>query len=508
MRVKLFTLLAICSLLVASICLSIVQAQELRFGGANAGEYWLFVDRSLDSLNYKEHLEDKLKLSMNYGDLTLGGVFFMWNPSQPNPNHLNYIDYNIDYNNELIDILFGTYYSTFGRGLVLNQFLDEDFKQDNSIYGIMGKFDYFNSELSILAGRPRNIFFEQNSYKIKNDSTDQIRGIDFNTNLVPKVNLGARYVRVNRSIDLTPKAFTELFGGNAGVNIGAYQGYLEYARQLGCYPVIGGRLTGTGILFTSSLSLSGFGATVQFMDYDSIGAGGSGYRYNEPPTPIKSGISVNRGTDEIGYGISLNYSPMDNLNVELSDNKITTHDYSLNKFKQIFIVNNTMQGVTEQIVKVKANPNPNLEILGTVERLLKQQIELPIQKKTETKPYLSTTYNFGQFFVEGEYEINFISADTSRYFDNSLTLSVGKSEHFTFTVRYQIRNRTPDWLVALKKIGPEKTWPMAELSLDLTSKQNLRIRVGAEQGGLVCSGGVCRFEEPFKGVKVVLTSLF
>jgi hypothetical protein len=49
---------------------------------------------------------------------------------------------------------------------------------------------------------------------------------------------------------------------------------------------------------------------------------------------------------------------------------------------------------------------------------------------------------------------------------------------------------------------------MAELSVDLTSKQNLRIRVGAEQGGLVCSGGVCRFEEPFKGIKVVLTSLF
>jgi hypothetical protein len=167
-----------------------------------------------------------------------------------------------------------------------------------------------------------------------------------------------------------------------------------------------------------------------------------------------------------------------------------------------------MQGVTEQIVKVKANPNQDLEILGTLERVLEQQIELPIQKKIETKPYLGTTYNFGQFFVEGEYEMNFISADTSRYFDNSLAISVGKSELFSLTLKYQIRNRTPDWLVAMKKIGPEKTWPMAELSVDLTSKQNLRIRVGAEQGGLVCSGGVCRFEEPFKGIKVVLTSLF
>jgi len=488
--------------------LNTLKAQELNFSGANAGEYWLFVDPSLDSLNYKEHLEDKLKLSMSYGDLTLRGIFFTWNPSQPNPNHLNYIDYNIEYNNEPIDILYGTYYATFGRGLVLNQFLDEDFKQDNSIYGIKGTFNYFKSQLSILAGRPRNIFFEENSYKVKNDTTDQIRGIDFTTSLVPKVNLGGRYVRINRKNDLTPKSFDELFGGNADVVVGPYEGYLEYARRHGSYPFIGGRLNGNGLLFTSSLALAGLGASVQFMDYDSIGSGGGSYRYNEPPTPIKSGISVNRGTDEIGYGLTLNYSPLDNLNVELSSNKLSTHDYSLNKFKQIFVTNNTMQGVEEQIIKVKANPNTELEILGEVDRLVKQQIELPIVKKTETKPYLGATYNFGELFLEGEYEIDFEQADTSKYFDNSLAVSVGKSELFSFTLKYEIRNRAPEWLVASKKIGPETSWPMAELSLDLTSKTNLRIRVGAEKGGLVCSGGVCRFEEPFKGVKVVLTTIF
>ena len=64
----------------------------------------------------------------------------------------------------------------------------------------------------------------------------------------------------------------------------------------------------------------------------------------------------------------------------------------------------------------------------------------------------------------------------------------------------------PDWLIP--KLGDETGWPMVELSLDLTNRHNLRLRVGAEKGGLVCSGGVCRFEEPFKGVKLVLTSIF
>lgn len=482
--------------LLLSLTFLIAQEQNITLGGANAGEYWLFVDSKLDSANYKEHIEDKLKLSLNYGDLTLRSIFFTWNPSHPNPNRLNYIDYLIEYDNEPVDILYGTYYTTFGRGLVLNQFLDEDFRNDNSIYGPKATFKFFNSELAILAGEPRNIFFEENTYKIKNDTTDQIRGINFETKLpLPEgfsLDVGGRYVRYNRRIDLTPKSFTELFGGNIGITIGPYEGYFEYARQLGCRPVLGGRLTGDGILFTSNFSLSGLGIVFQIMNYDSIGFGGAGYRYNEPPTPIKSGISVNRGTDEFGYGTSVNYSPLDNLNFEANYNSIKTHDKT--------------QGVLEQILKVKSDPSENLEILGAIERLVKEQIELPVNKKTEFKPWVEATYNFGEFFLEAGYEHNFITTDTSKYYDHALSVSVGKPELFQFTLRYERRNQTPIWLV--HKLGTEKSWPLAELSLDITNKHNLRIRVGGEKGGLVCSGGVCRFEEPFKGVKVVLTSIF
>jgi hypothetical protein len=482
-----------------------LSAQNIQLSGANAGEYWLFIDKKLDSTNYKDHFEDKLKLSLSYSDLTLRGVFFTWNPSQPNPHRMQYIDYAIEYNNEPIDILYGTFYTTFGRGLVLNQFLDEDFRNDNSIYGVKGGFRYYKSEISILAGKPRNIFFEENIYKIKNDTTDQIRGIDITTDIIPKVNLGGRYVRYNRRTDLTPRAFTELFGANIGVAIGPYEGYIEYAHQLGCHSGMGGRLTGDGVLFTSNLSLSGLGISLQIVNYDTIGFG-TGYRYNEPPTPIKSGISVNRGTDEIGYGLAVNYSPLDNVNIELNQNKITTHDPNYNRLKQILNINNSMAGVVEQIVKIKTNPSENLELTGGFERLVKQKIELPIDKKTETKPYIDATYNLGEFFIEGEYEHDFISSDTSRYYDHALSVSIGKSELFQFTLRYERRNRIPAWLIS--KLGTEKTWPMAELSLDLSNKHNLRIRVGGEKGGLVCSGGVCRFEEPFKGVKVVLTSIF
>lgn len=503
------TILGVVVLFAGSI--SNLNAQNLRLSGANYGEYWVFYEDDEADTNYEEHLEDKLKLALSYGDIALRGAFFFSDPSLPNPKKLSYIDYSVQYSKEPVNVLYGRFNKTFGRGLVLNQFIDEDFKIDKSLFGVQAGLKYFNSQLTLLSGKPRNVFFEENTYGIKNDddTTAQIRGVDFETKIIPKFTLGGRYVRVNRETDLIPEAFTELFGGNIAFRTGPFDAYLEYAQQLGTYPGLGGRLKGSGALFSSSLSLSGFGISFQMMDYDTIGFPyNKTYRYNEPVTPIKTGISVNRGVDEIGFGVSLLYSPFDFMTVELDNNKISTHDTTLNRLEQIFVTNETMDAVIEQAAKITTYPNYDLEITAAIEKVVKQGIEVPIVKKTETKPHLEVSYNFGSFFVGSEYGIEFVSSDTSDYYDQALALSIGKPEAFVFTVRYESRSRAPQWLVDLEKIGPETSWPLAELSLDLTTHHNLRIRAGAEKGGLVCTGGVCRFEEPFKGVKLVLTSIF
>ena len=507
-NMKTGTLMAV--LLIAFLA-SIVNAQSIRLSGANYGEYWVFFEDEEGDTNYEEHLEDKLKVGLSYGDITLRGTFFFSDPSLPNPNKLSYIDYVVQYSRDPVSVLYGRFNKTFGRGLVLNQFVDEDFKIDKSLFGIQAGINYFNTQLTLLSGKPRNVFFEENTYSIKNDddTTAQVRGLDLETKIIPKVTMGGRYVRINREIDLTPEAFTELFGGNIGFRTGPFDAYLEYAQQLGTYPGLGGRLNGYGVLFSSSLSLTGLGISFQVMDYDTIGFPfNKTYRYNEPVTPIKTGISVNRGADEIGFGVSLLYSPFDFITIELDNNKISTHDNTLSRLEQIFVTNETMDAVIEQAAKITTYPSYELEVTAAVEKIVKQGIEVPIEKKTETKPHLEISYNFGTFFVGSEYQIEFVTSDTSDYYDQALAVSIGKPELFVFTLRYERRNRAPQWLVDLEKIGSETQWPLAELSLDLTTRHNLRIRAGAEKGGLVCTGGVCRFEEPFNGVKLVLTSIF
>jgi len=146
------------------------------------------------------------------------------------------------------------------------------------------------------------------------------------------------------------------------------------------------------------------------------------------------------------------------------------------------------------------------EISSGVDYLVKQRIELPVQKKTETKPYLDLQYDFGIFFVEAGLEQTITQSDTSKYNDRAVSVSVGKPERFVLSLRAEKRDRVPEWLIP--KLGEETFWPMLELTIDLTTRHSLRVRVGGEKGGLVCSGGVCRFEEPFRGVKLVLTSIF
>lgn len=487
------------------ICTTLLFATDLRISGGNRAEYWLWVDEERDSLNYTEHFEDKLTLSSQYKELLFRGVFFFWDPSSTTQK-LQYLDYTIEYKKRPVDILYGTYYTVFGRGLALNTYYDEDFRQDNSLFGVKTEFDYMKSHLTLLTGNPRNIAFEQFNYSVENDTSDQIRGVDFFTKLIPRTTVGGRYVRVNRADDMTPKSFTELFGGNVGLVAGPFDAYVEYAQLRGTRPVVGGRLQGYGLVVTTGLALPGLGISLQYVDYDSIGTGGFGYRYNEPPTPIASGISVNQGIDEIGYGVSLIYSPSDAMSFELQNNKISTHDDAVGTIEEVLVLNDTMNGVFEQIVRIITYPSYETEATGGVERTVKQGIEASIDRKTELKPYIEFTYDFGPYFVEAGYEHNFISSDTSDYYEHAGMIAIGKPELFVLSLRYERRNRVPEWLIP--ELGEATTWPLVELSLDITHRHNLRLRAGAEKGGLICSGGVCRFEPPFQGVKLVLSSIF
>ena len=489
------------------------SAAELTIQGVNRAECWVYgLPFTKDTTDWATHLEDKLDLNLRYGDLrgALGG--FLYEPSKPwtaDQQPLNLLDYTIAYSPKQLEILYGKFYQTFGKGLALSTYADDDFRHYKSLNGLRGIARLpLRSELVLLGAHMRDLFFQENTYKIMNadsahpDTSDQVMGVNLESRPLSFAGIGGRYVRVNRTQDPTPKAFNELFGGDLSVKAGPAELYGEICQRLGTKPYVGGREKGLGYLLTGTVSAGSFSATGEYMDYDSIGfpdvvlAGRKTYRYTDPPTPILSGVAINRGIDERGYGVTVSGTPVGPLYVEaVMGSEIAPHD--------------TTAGVLEDEAKVRYSLGSNWTLQGTYDYMVQKNIELHVVARATDKPTIQLNYLLGQhsFVLEAEY--NFVAEDTGgmvtplKYHEAAIALTYGYGADLLFTAGWQYVDMKLD-----RRYNGEQSWPVFEAVWSITNRNMLRVRVGAERGGYTCSGGVCREEEPFTGIKATLISRF
>ena len=301
------------------VLLSFSGAAELSIQGVNKAEFWLYEE------DYATHLEDKLDLNLRYGDLRGGLGLFLYEPSKPwnsDCQPLRLLDYTVAYSPKQLEVLYGKFFQTFGKGLALRTYSDDDFRHYRSLNGLRGTARLpRQTELVLLGARMRDIFFQENTYKVMNadsvhaDTTDQVLGANLSSRPFSFAGFGGRYVRVNRTQDPTPKAFNELYGGDITASVGPVEVYAEVCQRLGTKPYVGGREKGVGYYLTGTVSVGSYSLLGEYMNYDKLGfpdvvlAGRKTYRYTDPPTPIKSGVAINRGVDERGFGVTASGTP-------------------------------------------------------------------------------------------------------------------------------------------------------------------------------------------------------
>ena len=470
-------------------------AAELDINGVNRAEFWAYQD------SWQTATEDKFELNLRYGDLAGSAGFFLYEPSKPwvgLRRPLRLFDYSVAYSPEQFEVLFGKYYSEFGKGLALRTYKDDDFRHDKSLFGLRGTGHLpLSTELVLLGGRLRDIFFQENTYKVMNvaDSTDQVLGANLDSRPLSWLGLGGRYVRINRSYDPTPKAFTELYGGNAGVTVGPVDFYAELCGRQGTRPGIGGRERGLGYYASVTGAFPGFSLLGQYMDYDKLGFPVGTYHWNDPPTPIKSGVALDRGVDERGFGVQVTGSPLGTLYLEGNLGRLYRHD-------------DTSAGVIEGEGKARYSLGQSWTFEFTVNHMNQKNVELGTYSRTTNKPVVQVNYLFGQHTLALEAEYDWVGEQSSdnhfwKYHETAVALSYGYGEALLFTVGWQGVDATLQ-----KRYNGERSWPVFETVSSLTERNMLRVRIGAERGGYTCSGGVCRFESPFRGAKVQLISSF
>ena len=470
----------------------------LNVQGVNRAEFWAFKQ------DWATAMEDKLDLNVKYGDLN--GIFglFMFEPSKPWDNlrkPLRLFDYTLAYSPKKFEVLYGKYFQTFGKGLALRSYQDDDFRHYKSLFGLRGTAKLpLRTDLVLLGGRLRDVFFQQNTYQILNasDTGDQVLGADLTTRPWKRTAFGGRYVRVNRSTDLTAKAFGELFGGNASAGIGPVEVYGEGCWRLGTKPGIGGRETGKGYYFNASFAQPGYSLLGEYMDYDKLAVPSGVYHYNDPPTPIKSGVAINRGVDEHGFGVTATATPFGPLYLEGVYGRLYTHD-------------NTSAGVVEWEGKSRYSAGTAWTFEAKFNHMLQKNIELHVLDRVVDNPTVHVNWVGGQHTIAFEGAYGFVSETRDdppqpglmKYHETVVTLSYGYGANLLFTVGWQGVDKKLN-----RRYNDEVSWPLFETVWSITDRNILRVRIGSEKGGYTCSGGVCRFESPFTGVKVQLISRF
>ncbi|MEO0079419.1 MAG: DUF6029 family protein [candidate division WOR-3 bacterium] len=475
---------------------SAVGGQRLGVAGVNRAEFWAYRE------SLYTHFEDKLDLDLRYADLSAEFGLLLFEPSKHSPavrKPLRLFDYAIAYRPKELEVLVGRCYQTLGKGLALRTYSDDDFRHYKSLHGVKGSFHLpFRTDLVLLGGRMRDIFFQENTYKLMNasDTTDQVLGADLTARPHRAFELGGRYVRINRELDPSAKAFTELFGGNGGVRLGPLDLYGEVCWRLGTRPGIGGREKGYGYYLSAALPLAGFAILGQFMDYTRLGFPPGVYHYNDPPTPIRSGVALNRGVDERGFGIELSGTVFNGLYLEAVLGRLFVHD-------------DTSAGVLEWETKGRYALGSDWTFEAKFNHMLQKNVELGTYQRVTDRPTLLVNYSLDRHSLAGELELGFVSeqpTDTShgshwRYHEPVVSFSYGYGEGWLFTLGWQGVDQD-----SLKRYDNQKSWPFFETVWNVNERNVLRIRAGAEKGGYTCSGGVCRYEAPFSGVKLQLIS--
>lgn len=479
--------------------------RSLQVTGVNRVEFWAYQQ------DWATHMEDKLDLTLRYGDLNGELGLFLFEPSKHGPairKPLRLFDYTLAYSPKNFEVLLGKFYQTFGKGLALRAYNDDDFRHYKSLHGLRGTFRLpLRTELVVLGGRLRDIFFQENTYKFMNptDTTDQVLGANLDSRPLrfplggfgdAGAGIGGRYVRVNREVDPTAKAFTELYGGDLSAEFGPLSLYGEVCQRLGTKPGIGGREKGFGYYLSGTLAFAGFSVLGEYLDYDNIGFPAGVYHFNDPPTPIKSGVALNRGVDERGFGVGANGTLPFGLYLEADLGRLYVHD-------------DTGAGVMEWDGKARYSIGSDWTFEARFDHMLQKNVELGTYQRVTDRPTVHVNYLLGRhtFAIEAEYGfVDETPTDTGhgarwRYHEPLVAVSYGWGEALLFTVGWQGVDQD-----SLKRYDYAKSWPMFETVWNINERNVLRVRVGAEKGGYTCSGGVCRYEAPFNGAKLQLIS--
>jgi hypothetical protein len=403
------------------------------------------------------------------------------------------------YTGDAANLRAGTFYATFGRGLLLRAEEDETVRVDRDIDGVLGSVQWRAIQGQAFVGRPR--------HDVTHEREDLLSGAELSVRAMPGLRLGSGYVR----LDADPADFAseqegnkelepgspaeELLGGNVRWSHGPLEATFEGARRFvwGKRDLYSGWIGARGLdgeAYYGSLaySIPGYSILVEGKDYLRFDA-----PYSTLPPANSGGVPINEGLNERGLGTSLTLSPITDVLCEAAASWAEAKDEEPERTSYEASVRQDWLG------------HGALELAGEwVEEI---ELESHAYRKY-AGPRLEAIYYVGQessltLHAKVQDWVNHIRGDVPvEYTEVAVDLSFALDPYRAAT--FSVTTDTKE----VPEYEYEHTWIALELAWSFGFNHDLKLKVGHERGGIVCSGGICHIEDPFSGARVEFTSHF
>ncbi len=437
----------------------------------------------------------------------------------------------IEYRERNFTIHGGDFYRTWGNGLLFGNVEFLDLNIDTGIEGLLAEGYYKNLEAAAFRGVEIDTTGEfveaaEGGY-VAYSFPSGIFGLHDKLGL----RLGGSYVRLD---DGPRHPVINREGYEAGLDIGTVNLYGVYTQDRAQYDDVE-YYHG----FYSSLSAYGygFGLLFEYKNYELFNYFDTpALQY--PPTGIPEStmhlLDRHYNTihfyDDAGYQLQLDYS-LDFWYFSLNFNQSSKHDGDspLPVFKEQFspyqaalfrIERDPFDG---DYYKLSFGWQEDVNFTATTQAQSRSGSIYSADSHTRGFSDWANRCAFGGLYewrmtdvyaLTSEFEVMYSKEEKTEreYWDEYLSLALVKSPEASFTVTFErsedVRETGGvDWETGFIG-GAGKYWASGEVTWNFLQRHQARVFYGYERGGLRCSGGSCRWVNPFKGVKIILTSQF
>lgn len=442
-------------------------AERIRYNGR------VFFKYSDDDISETEKWEHEYELSLRYGDWD---SYLRW--SDVNAFHdmadpFRWEKARVRYRGDEYKVTVGTFGQLFGRGLALNLYEDRILDFDNELEGVKTEFDLGDAELIALWG----------TFKPRNEATNStVSAARIAGEVADGLELGAHAVHVefpDFSYSETDQNMLEyeLYGGDVEIRSGPFKMFVETVRlqrdqhEYGRSDWDFSGDNGHGYYASANYNGDGYVLGAEYKDYNGLLQPFSVVppvrRYNEAATAEPS--------DQEGYLFSLDWNPFrDGSHFDIHYAQDNLHDKGM--------------AYTEAAVVYSSPPTRQTSWVGEFWHVFELGQRIDVQRLTVnhqvTPDWTATTFLERQRFKPG-----YIDPFNDYIYEAELAYQTLFNVAYTHETTAQ-----PD--------VPKDRWGIWEFKYQPDELQEIKLAVGSRREGITCSGGICRLEPAFDGLRV------